>query len=201
MKAFTINDEREEWNSERAELHAERDRVLSETEEAAAIALERQVASAIEHVRAGVVAEERAGREELLRSWDSERARLAADHERAAQRMSDEHSRLRRELDEYVQLADEWEMERVRLNDECELASRLLAEARQEQMKPPVAVDTALLQAEVARVERAIRGIADLMDDPASELSLVIRKSVERAELEAYLRGIRFYGTAAVPSE
>ena len=31
-----------------------------------------------------------------------------------------------------------------------------------------------------------------LIDDPASALSTVMRKNVEKVELESYLRGIRF---------
>jgi hypothetical protein len=45
---------------------------------------------------------------------------------------------------------------------------------------------------EVERIEKHIKEVAALIDDPATELSTVIRKSVERAELESYLRGIRF---------
>jgi len=37
-----------------------------------------------------------------------------------------------------------------------------------------------------------IAGIARLIDDPETELSTVIRKNVERAELDAYLKGILF---------
>ena len=37
-----------------------------------------------------------------------------------------------------------------------------------------------------------ITGIARLIDDPETELSTVIRKNVERAELDAYLKGILF---------
>jgi hypothetical protein len=60
---------------------------------------------------------------------------------------------------------------------------------------PPVPTDAASLQAEIARVEELIHGISELIHDPATELSVVIRKNAERAELKAYLQGIRFKAT------
>ena len=45
---------------------------------------------------------------------------------------------------------------------------------------------------ELTRVEAMIRDIVELIDDPATELSTVIRKNVEKAELDAYLKGILF---------
>ena len=45
---------------------------------------------------------------------------------------------------------------------------------------------------ELTRVESIIRDIVGLIDDPATELSTVIRKNVEKAELDAYLKGILF---------
>jgi len=52
--------------------------------------------------------------------------------------------------------------------------------------------DADALNAEVQRVEAMIQTIAAMIDDPATELSTVIRKNVEKAELDAYLRGILF---------
>jgi hypothetical protein len=37
-----------------------------------------------------------------------------------------------------------------------------------------------------------IREIGEFIDDPTTELSSVIRKNVERAELDAYAKGILF---------
>jgi hypothetical protein len=53
-------------------------------------------------------------------------------------------------------------------------------------------MDTEEIDAEVNRIQDMIAGIAKLIDDPETELSTVIRKNVERAELDAYLRGILF---------
>ena len=54
------------------------------------------------------------------------------------------------------------------------------------------AVNTEMIDAEVARVQEMIITIAHLIDNPETELSTVIRKNVERAELDAYLKGILF---------
>jgi hypothetical protein len=48
------------------------------------------------------------------------------------------------------------------------------------------------INAEVSRVQALIQGISKLIEDPNTELSVVIRKNAERAELESYLRGVRF---------
>jgi DNA repair exonuclease SbcCD ATPase subunit len=53
-------------------------------------------------------------------------------------------------------------------------------------------IDSEKVDAEVARVQEMIAGIARLIDNPETELSTVIRKNVERAELDAYLKGILF---------
>jgi hypothetical protein len=37
-----------------------------------------------------------------------------------------------------------------------------------------------------------IAEVTQMIDDPATELSTVIRKNVERAELDAYMKGILF---------
>jgi DNA repair exonuclease SbcCD ATPase subunit len=48
------------------------------------------------------------------------------------------------------------------------------------------------LNAELARVETLISDLAQLIGNPNTELSTVIRKNVERVELDAYLKGILF---------
>jgi hypothetical protein len=55
-----------------------------------------------------------------------------------------------------------------------------------------MSVKSEALSAEIARVEGLIQEISTLIEDPATELSIVIRKNVERAELESYIKGIRF---------
>jgi hypothetical protein len=53
-------------------------------------------------------------------------------------------------------------------------------------------LDPHAIDSEVSRIQDMIAGIAKLIDNPETELSTVIRKNVERAELDAYLRGILF---------
>jgi hypothetical protein len=85
------------WETEREQLIAERDqlmRLLTETEEAAAIALERQIATAVDRVRNELIGETDKLRWELQeaakasKEWAAERARLVADSERSAQMLS-----------------------------------------------------------------------------------------------------------------
>jgi len=119
-----------EWGIERAKLLAVVDQgrtenlAMAETDEAAAIALDRQVTSAVERIRADMRAQ-----------LDVERAKLAPEHLRAAEEA---------------------------------------------------------VQAEAARVEALIQEINSVIDNPDTELSVVIRKNAERAELESYLKGLRF---------
>src|SRR5581483_10979485 len=138
-----------EWEDEKAALIAERERArglveqarqehqqaLLDTDEAAAIALERQIATAVERVRA-----------ELTAQWEADRATLVADRNRAQQRLAD--------------VAAEY--------------AKQLAEAG---AKEPV-IDNAGIKTEIARVEDAIHAISQIVEDPETELSVVIRKNV-----------------------
>jgi hypothetical protein len=112
---------------------------------------------------------------------------------------------LRRQYDERM---EEVIRQKTELSEQLKNASALLetersrfaAAAAAQSKKEPAkkeaksgsTIDTELLNAEFARVEGKIAEIARLIDDPSSELSLVIRKNVERAELDAYLKGILF---------
>jgi chromosome segregation ATPase len=221
------------WEAERAQLMAdcqhanqllqqareEHGRSLALTDEAAAIALERQVAKATDRVRA-----------EAAARWDAERGHLAAQRDRAFQSLADldtehqqslaaserlrsdltgERDRLRRELEQATHTSAQLESERNRLRDECEQARRNLAQANLEQSRLMVQIEHAnsapasigveessvkaeAIYAEVTRVEKLIHSISRIIEDPATELSLVIRRNAERAELESYLRGLRF---------
>jgi len=53
-------------------------------------------------------------------------------------------------------------------------------------------VDKNAITAEVSRVEALIGQIVAVIDNEATELSTIIRKNVEKAELDSYLRGILF---------
>ena len=111
---------------------------------------------------------------------------------------------LRRQYDERLQ---EMILEKTQLSEQLNNASVLLeaersrfaaAAAAQSEAKPAkettsgATIDPEALDAEFARVEALIADISKLIDDPSTELSLVIRKNVERAGLDAYLKGILF---------
>ena len=107
--------------------------------------------------------------------WETERARLNSALERTAQ------------------MGAEWESERGRLNAEIERLQSALAVAQahkeiEKSAEPPA--NSAALTKEIERAENLIKEISTVIDDPATSLSAVIRKNVERAELESSLRGI-----------
>lgn len=127
----------------------------------------------------------------LTANWNAERQRL--DHE----------------LERSAQAGLQWEEQRAWLNSELEEARNTAAEAvaQSESDKARAEAEiaraasnapanpglpSAVLLEEVERTEAAIRQITVLIDDSETELSTVIRKNVERAELQSYLKGMRF---------
>ena len=190
-----------DWETERAGLLADREsanqlleqatkehnRALAETDEAAALALELQVANGINRVRA-----------ELTARMDAERAALLAERNRAQQRLADLTSDHEGELTGAVNKV------RSELIGEIEGLRRELKEARDAAAQAPIpastpisSAETHVLQKEIARVEDLIRSLSQIVENPATELSVIIRKSAERAELHSYLRGLRFIGQAS----
>lgn len=135
----------------------EHEQALADSDEAAAIALDRQITTRVERVGA-----------ELTARWEADRATLAAERNRAQQRLVD-------------------------MSAECDALRGELEKVRQAPPPKP-APDAEAIQSEVARVEGLIQAISKIVDDPNTELTVVIRKNVERAELESYLRGLRFRG-------
>ena len=84
------------------------------------------------------------------------------------------------------------EVDRIRQETEAEIEkARAAAAAAAPKPNGGVGNPSALIE-EVTRVETKVREIVALIEDPATELSAVIRKNVERSELESYLKGIRF---------
>jgi hypothetical protein len=106
-----------------------------------------------------------------------------------------------------TQTKAQWEAERSRLNTELERLARVQATTQMEaekvfasmkaasaaNAKARPSVNSEELAKEIERIEGQINKISLLIDDPQTDLSIVIRKNVERAELESYLKGIRFY--------
>jgi chromosome segregation ATPase len=93
-------------------------------------------------------------------------------------------------------------LEKTQLSDQLRNVTSLLEQERQKlasasstRNTTPVntnGLDTGRIESEVQRIQEMIAGIARVIDDPETELSTVIRKNVERAELDAYLKGILF---------
>jgi hypothetical protein len=115
--------------------------------------------------------------------------------EAAAAEWQTERNRLNSALERTAQMGAEWEAERGRLNAEIERLQGTLAVAQahkeiEKSAEPPA--NTAALAKEIERVQTLIKEISSIIEDPSTELSTVIRKNVERAELEAYLKGIRY---------
>jgi hypothetical protein len=125
---------------------------------------------------------------EMVAEWDAERSRLNS------------------EVDRLTQAAAEWEMERTRLTAELEKLARVQAATQKEAEKAFAAAraatvsnkpgsantDHEVIIKEIERVGGLVEQVSALIDDPATELAAVIRKNVERAELESYLKGLRF---------
>ena len=115
--------------------------------------------------------------------------------EAASAEWEKERTRLNSALERTAQMGADWEAERGRLNAEIERlqGSLAVAQARKEIEKsaePPA--NSAALAKEIERAENLIKEISAVIEDPATDLSTVIRKNVERAELQSYLRGIRY---------
>src|SRR5438128_3014309 len=132
-----------EWAVERAQLmddaqrasqlfeqsRDEHNRALAETDEAAAIALERQIATTVDRVRA-----------ELTARWNAERAQLVVERDRATQSMAERESQHQRALAEVQRVAannldnkmakalEQWETERAELIAEIQRAQHQLSE-------------------------------------------------------------------------
>jgi chromosome segregation ATPase len=137
-------------------------------------------------------------------SWDSERRRLNSELERLEQqlqRTSDKRERLSNEAvdqlrHQYEQRLQEAIQQKTQLAEELQTASSKLELERTRLSAPHQGtgsgVDAEAIAAEVSRVEGLLTQIIAIIDDPDTELSTVIRKNVEKAELDSYLKGILF---------
>ena len=185
-----------EWEAERARLVADcehanelleearkqQDRAVLETDEAAAIALELQVARAVNQMRA-----------ELTAQMDADRATLIAERNRAQQRLADAASECEQQVIGAVnKVRAELTQEIESLRQQVEDAKQAAAMAQAAASAQASSDRSQAVQAEIALVEALMHEISQLVESPRTELSVVIRKNVERAELQSYLRGLRF---------
>ena len=122
------------------------------------------------------------------------------ERERSPDVDADILEQLRRQYDDRLQ---EIALEKTQIAEELQHATALLESERNRFAAIPAAAappaagggdanNTEALNSEITRVESMIAEINRMIDDPSSELSVVIRKNVERAELDAYLKGILF---------
>jgi chromosome segregation ATPase len=145
--------------------------------------------------------------------WDTERRRLNSQIERLEQqlqRISDTEDRVSTEVvdqlrRQYEQKLQEAIQQKTQLAQELNNVSAQL-EAERSRLSAGIAqkrengassgnggtVDPETIAAEVSRVAALIGEIVTVIDNPETELSTVIRKNVEKAELDAYLKGILF---------
>ena len=146
--------------------------------------------------------------QEARNNWDNERQRFNSQAERLEQqlqRMSDTRERVSNEVvdqlrKQYEQKLQEAIQQKTQLAQQLQTAStmleseraRLSTEIGQPSKEDSGGLDTDAINAEVQRVEASITEIVNVIDDADTDLSTVIRKNVEKAELDAYLKGILF---------
>lgn len=198
--------------AETARLKAENESLkalLADSEQAAALALERQIASAADRARADFAIEQ----DKLRQEFAAERQRLLQKQQEATeiamrtQAESAVNARQSAQSESLEELAHlKAEIERLRSeNDRLRtghsgLEKRFLAvqsdldRTRHEMSaKPAIGDDRAeTIIKEAERIEARIRNSLDLASDPDADLSDVVRTSVERAQMESYLDGLRF---------
>jgi hypothetical protein len=173
-------------DSEIQQQELEHERSVAEADEAAAIALEVQVSTALNRMRV-----------ELTEQWDAERAVLVAERNRAQQRLADAAS------DHERQLAEAINKVRYQLTEEIDGLRRQIEEAEEAAEQAQIAASThasskhtEATQTEIARVERVIQEISQIVESSETELSVIIRRNVERAEMQSYLKGLRFISSS-----
>lgn len=140
---------------------------------------EAELKSAMESLRAEFQKE----RERLGFETEAEREKFNKEIHQATGAMSElqaEKSKLSSEL-QSVKESSEAEIKRVKAEAEAAVASAVSSAIPQQSAGD-----------EIARVEAKLAAVIQLVEDPSTELSVVIRKNVEKLELEAYLKGLRF---------
>jgi hypothetical protein len=123
-------------------------------------------------------------RDQAAAEWDAEKAELAGAVKEARGQQAADAEKFEGELKEKLTL--EFRIKDLELEKE-RLEARIAATAN-----PGSGSLGMMLDEEITTVDRKIAEIARFIDDPESPLSSVIRKNVERSELEAYRRGLDF---------
>ena len=95
-------------------------------------------------------------------------------------------------LQEAIQQKSQLSNELQKASEQLEAERKRLSAAQQTTGASTAGMDTAAIQTEVARVQKLVNEIAAIIDNPETELSTIIKKNVEKAELDSYLKGILF---------
>jgi len=194
-----------QWDTERRQLNDHAGQLQQAFLQAQAKIQAYEVAARVPNVSEDKLQELKNEKESFQRqfqnaqtTWEAERRR----YEQQLQRMSDSRDRVSNEVvdqlrKQYEQKLQEAINQKTQLAQELQTASSLLEAERARLSAAQTGggasgVDTEAIAAEVSRVEAQISQIIAVIDDPETELSTVIRKNVEKAELDAYLRGILF---------
>jgi chromosome segregation ATPase len=142
--------------------------------------------------------------QDARKTWDSERRQLDSQIERLESqihRVSESRDHVSDEIvnqlrTQYEQRLQEAIQQKTQLTEQLQSASFLLEAERARlsaaQTGGGSGLDKDTIAAEVSRVEALISEIVTVIDNPETELSVIIRKNVEKAELDAYLKGILF---------
>jgi len=135
--------------------------------------------------------------QETRRAWEAERSQLKKEIERLEgqiQRASESQDRVSKEIVDQLRKQYEQRLQEA-IQEKNQLTGKLLEAERTPRSGGQTknsGLDNTAIAAEVSRVESLIKEVIALMDDPDTELSTIIRKNVEKAELDAYLKGIMF---------
>jgi len=155
-----------------------------QNDQTASEARNREIAAAVQKVRDEMKAEG----ERVRQEWDTELSRLADE----SSTMVDEKNRLQEDLERASKAATQREEQLHQLQQDLDNARRALAETQTNGSSGNGDVDVDVIREEVVRVEASLHAIIKAIEDPSAELSFVVRKNVERAQLDSYLQGLRF---------
>jgi hypothetical protein len=175
--------EREQTNKLLTETLEKQRGSKQENDQAVVEAKSREISAAVQKVRDEMKAEA----DRMRQEWDAEFSKLVDE----SSSVLDEKNRLQKELEHASNLAAQHEQERDQLQQDLTKAKQAIADG-QSAGGGNGHIDLDIVQEEANRVEASLQAIIKAIDDPSAELSFVVRKNVERAQLDSYLQGLRF---------
>jgi hypothetical protein len=209
-----LEDAARNWDTERRQLNDHAGQLQEAFVQAQAQIQAHEVATRSSKASEPVIEQVRREKDAIQReflgarnTWDSERIELRAQVERLGsqiQRMSEASHRVSDEIVEqlrsqYEERLQEAIQQKIQLAQQLQSASMLLeaerkrlSAAHKKEESNGDNIDKGAITAEVSRVEALLGEIVAVIDNEQTELSTIIRKNVEKAELDAYLKGILF---------